>query len=117
MPRKIFLATFLIILSLVFVGLIKQISEALNAGDRLDLAIEEVERLKHENKRLQNKLSEIQEYNYIEEVSRNKLNMSKSNETIVIVPQEAVANILTSQRVVEEPKLPNWQGWLRLFIH
>ncbi len=117
MPKRAVLAVFLVILSLVCIGLIKQISEALNSGQRLDLAIDEVEKLKQENKRLQNKLAEVQEYNYVEEVARNKLNMSKPNETIVIVPQEAVANILTSQRVAPEVKLANWQGWLRLFLH
>ena len=117
MPKKTALAVILLILSLICIGLIKQISEALNSGRRLDLAIEEVEKLKQENKKLKNKLAEVQEDGYIEEIARNKLNMAKPNETIVLIPQDAVANILTSQRVVVEPKLPNWQGWLRLFLH
>ncbi|MBI2022378.1 septum formation initiator family protein [Candidatus Daviesbacteria bacterium] len=117
MLRKITVILGILILSLVLIGLIRQIGEALNSSRRFDSAIEELSKLQKENKRLQKRLTEVKTEKYIEEIARNKLNMTKPDETIVIVPNAAISKVLAENTVPIEPKLSSWQGWLKLFVH
>lgn len=105
------------IIGLILTSLIKSISESLNTSKRLEGQVEEVARLQEENKRLKKRLEEVLKLEFIEEVARNKLNLSRPNETVVVIPLETINQVIASNKEVEEPKLPNWQGWLRLFIH
>lgn len=106
----------MVVAGLILISLIKQISESLDAGKRLDREVEEVTGLQEENKKLKRRLEEVLKLEFIEEVARNKLNLSRTNETVVIIPQEAVNQVIASNQEVKESKLPNWQGWLRLFF-
>lgn len=117
MPKKITITIFILITGFVLFSLGKQIIFALNAGDRLDSAVEEVSNLQKENKELQKQLELVQSVDFLEEVARNKLNLTKPNETIIIIPQEEISKILSTERKVKEPKLANWQGWLKLFFN
>jgi cell division protein FtsL len=114
-----FLGLFFIILvvALILLGLGKQIGTALQAGKRLDTAAEEVDKLQQQNRNLREKLSDAQRYNFIEDIARNKLNMGKPGETVVVIPENALNQVLGAKKAVEEIKLPNWQGWLKLFTH
>ncbi len=117
MPKKITITIFAIIIGFVLLGLGKQIFSALNAGQRLDSAVEEVSNLQKDNKELQKQLELVQNVDFLEEVARNKLNLTKPNETIVIIPQEEISKIISTERKIEKPKLANWQGWLKLFFN
>ena len=114
-----FLGIFVIVLlvGLIFLGLGKQIATALQAGQRLDNAAAEVNQLQKTNQELKSKLEEVQKISYVEEIARDKLSMAKPGETLVVVPEKAVDQVLGAQKVVQEIKLPNWQGWLKLFTH
>ena len=105
------------IIVLTIVSLIKQIGTALEAGKRLDTEAGEVSLLQQQNRQLKERLAEVQKYDFIEQVAREKLNLSKRVETVVVVPDEIVEKALVAQRKVQEVKLPNWEGWLKLFIH
>ena len=52
---------------------------------------------------------------FIEQQARDKLGLAKEGETIVIIPEEKINQVLGMAKQVVEPRLPNWQGWLRLF--
>lgn len=114
-----FFGLFLVILvvGLILLGLGKQIATALQAAKRLDVAADQVDKLQQENRQLKDKLAEAEKYNFIEQIARDKLNMAKPGETIVVIPENAVNQVLGAKKVVEEVKLPNWQGWLKLFMH
>lgn len=101
----------------VSIGLIRQISEALQAGTRLDKAVEEVNRLQDQNNQLKKKYAETKSYDFIEEIARNKLNLGKPNETVVFVQYSDLEKILALEQPKEEAKLIRWQGWLRLFFN
>jgi cell division protein FtsB len=114
-----FLSLFVLIavLSLIVFGLGKQIFFALQAGKRLDDAAEQVNNLQQQNRVLKDQLTQAQKYDFIEEQARDKLNLVKPGETVVVVPSQLVDRVLAAEKHVEEVKLPNWQGWLKLFTH
>lgn len=107
----------ILILGLVLVGLTRQINDALQASNRLDQAAAEVTGLQSKNQQLKKKLTEVQQPNFIEQIARNKLNFARPNETVVIIPKEALDKVvLGASKKIEDFKLPNWEGWLRLFF-
>jgi hypothetical protein len=79
--------------------------------------LEDVGSLERDNKQLKKELAQAESYDSVEEIARNDLNMSLPNETVVIIPQEMVDKVLTPDVKPPEIKIPNWQGWLRLFLH
>lgn len=117
MAKKLKTVVIILVAALILISLIKQISESLNISQRLEGQVEEVARLQEENKRLKKRLEEVLELEFIEEVARNKLNLSRPNETVVVIPLETINQVIASNKELEEPKLPNWQGWLRLFFN
>lgn len=81
------------------------------------MAVEEVNNLQTENRELKNKLSQVNTAQFTEEIARNQLNMAKEGETIVVIPDELIEKVLGADIKPIEIKMPNWQGWLKLFIH
>lgn len=116
MPKSISAIVIVIILIVILIGLIRQISGALNSGKRLDIAVEEVSRLQEENRNLKRELEKTGKEDFIEEIARDKLNMARQEETVVIINQKLIDKIVNSQKKEEEITLTNWQRWLRLFI-
>lgn len=102
---------------LIIFGLIRQIANALDAGKKFDRVAHDVGSLQEENGNLTRRLEEVQRYEFIENVARDKLNMSKSDEVVVIIPEEDIQKALNSQKPSPTPKPANWQGWLKLFFH
>ncbi len=96
-------------------NLISQILEATKSGDRLSQAADLVHKLEIRNKDLKKKLEAIQTPEFIEKEARNKLGLTKKGETIVIIPDEKIRQVLGASESAQEERLPNWLGWLRLF--
>ncbi len=113
--RIAFIITIIIGVSIVF-ALTKQIISALESGKRLDQAVDKVTQLQSENRKLKQNLEKAEDIDTIEETLRDDLNMGLPNETIVVVPEELIQRTLESQKPPPEVKIPNWQGWLKLFI-
>ena len=114
--RKIvFILIFLIIL-LVFYALGSQIYDSLRSGDRLNKETDELIKLQKKNMELKKRLGKVQSIDFIEKEARNKLNLAREGETVVIISQKEIDKVLGAEKKqVEEIKIPNWQGWLRLF--
>jgi cell division protein FtsB len=117
LPKTITIIIAVIFAALVLAGLFKQINQALEAGKRLDQAADDVAKLQDKNSQLHAKLDQTKSISFVEETARNDLNMAKSGETIVIIPQEQIRAVLAAQTHIEPPPVPNWQGWLKLFVH
>jgi cell division protein FtsB len=112
-----FVITIFIVALIVF-GLGKQIASAIQSGKRLDSEADAVNKLQTQNRELKEKLTQTERYDFIEKTARDKLNLSKNGETIVVVPSEAVDKIISENTPLPvEVKLSNWQGWLKLFVH
>lgn len=67
---------------------------------------------KRENQLLKERLKYVQTDDFVEEEARNKLNLARENEYIVVVP-EAHSKKNPSQNAVNYD--PNWKKWLDLF--
>jgi cell division protein FtsB len=70
------------------------------------------DRLEAEKQALAKKAGEVESPVYIERVAREKLNLQKEGEIVVVLPKDL------STAVAEEaqPQLPNWQKWWKLFF-
>lgn len=105
-----------ILVMFTLLGLGRQIVAAINAGQRLEKSAGEVEMLKQENRLLKDKLAQVDQADYTEEIARDKLNLGKPGETVVVVPDQAIEKVLSLQQPAKATPIPNWQGWLKLFF-
>ena len=97
-------------------NLLVQINDAVKSGERLSEQADVVYKLEAKNRELKSKLSQIQSPQFIEEQARNKLGLSKAGETIVIIPEEKLKQVLGVSESAQI-RLPNPLGWLRVFFH
>ena len=108
-----------ILIIVVGVGLIVSLSrdilKLLRAADELKLAAQKVEKLQKEGESLTQKKNYYQSEAFIEEEARNKLNMAKTGETIVILPPN-IKEVLGEKESLDVKPLPNWRQWLNLFL-
>lgn len=116
MTKKIIIGIIILIVLFLAYKLFSQILYALKSEDRLTQVAEVAYNLEIKNKQLQQKLAEIKSPEFIESQARNKLGLSKKGETIVIIPEDTLKLVLgTSQSA--QLRLPNWLGWLKVFLH
>lgn len=116
MIRKIVPIVAVLLVLLVVYNLVNQILGAFKSSDRLSQAVEKVYSLEAKNKELKKQLAEIKSPKFVEQQARDKLGLSKAGETVVIIPEQKIKAVLgTSQPA--QIRLPNWQGWLRIFFH
>ncbi len=108
-----------VIIILIGVGLIVSLSRdivrLLRSGEELGLAEEKVIELEQERANLEQKKEYYQSEEFVEEIARNKLNMAKGGETIVILP-ENIRDILGYKDSQLPEFVPNWKQWLNLFF-
>lgn len=114
--KKIIIAVAILVVTFIAFNLINQIISTLSVSDRLSRALESVHKAEIKNKELKKKLLEIKSPEFLEEEARNKLGLAKEGETIVIIPDEKIKEVLGTTESAE-PRLPNWLGWLRVFLH
>lgn len=117
MNKAITIIVIVIVAVSILTGLSKQIVNALNASQRLDEETNKVTKLTQKNNQLKKELALSQSPDAIEKVARDELNMGKPGETVVVIPEELISKVIEENKPKIEPKLPNWQGWLKLFVH
>ena len=98
----------------LIVNLSKDIMRLLRSGDELKLAEQKVIELEEERVLLKEKKEYYQSEEFVEEVARNKLNMSKEGETIVILPEDVQSILGTKNSQIPE-FIPSWKQWVNLF--
>jgi len=116
MIRKKALQIVIIIVGIsLIVNLTRDILRLLKAGERVELAEGKVE----EAKQARNLLLEKKEYyvseEFIEEAARDKLNMARPGETIVVLPPN-LAEVVGRKEKEPVQELPNWKKWWSLFF-
>lgn len=117
MLKKFGTLVIILILIIATLSLGRQIYSSLRSSSRLDTAADSLSKLQAENRRLKRKLEEVSQYDSLEEIARDKLGLARSGETVVIISPKDIDQVLGAQKKVEEVKLPNWQGWLKLIFH
>ena len=113
--KKVVLIAVIILLLILGYSLSQQIYKSLKAGSRLDEEKERLISLQNKNSELQKKLQEVGTVQFIEGEVRNKLNLARPNETVVVIPQEEIDKILNAKVKKPVETVANWLGWLRLF--
>lgn len=117
MRRKVITFIILIVGISLIVNLSRDIARLLRSGKQVEKAQRKVEELKREHEELVKRKEYLQSPEFIEEEARNKLNMSREGETIVILPPnvEELVGFL-EEETGEEEQLPNWKRWWKLFF-
>lgn len=99
----------------LIVNLAKDTLRLLRSSQQLKTAAQEVEKLEKETLSLIEKKEYYRSDEFIEEEARNKLNMVKEGEVVVILPPN-VKEILGEVEAKIEAPLPYWRQWLNLFL-
>jgi len=117
MRKKLLTLAILVIGVSLIVNLSRDILRLLKAGGQVKKAEEKLVDFEKEHDSLVEKKEYFQSPEFIEEEARNKLNLAKEEETIVILPPnvEEMSRWL-EQKDSQEENLPNWKKWWRLFF-
>ncbi len=113
--RTLYLVALVAILGLSY-SLSRQVYTSLQAGSRLDSEAEGLVALQQENSALKKQLAQTNSPSFVEQEARDKLDMARPGETVVIIPQEEIDKVLGLSQDKPVEKVPNWQGWARLFF-
>ncbi len=116
MVRKLVVIGFIFGFLFVLYGLFHQILGSLEAGNRLDREVNKLTELQKKNSELKKNLELVKTPQFIEEQARDKLNYTRAGETIIIIPESEIQRVLGLEKKPIEIKIPNWQGWLKLFV-
>jgi len=115
MKKRVF-QTIIIFLGIAFiVKLTGDFLRLLKAGQRIKIMEEKILKLEEKKKELSSKYRYYQTPDFIEEEARNKLNMAKPGEIIVILPPN-LEGVLNRPQAHTEPPIPNWKKWWNLFF-
>lgn len=115
MRKKAIQIVIIIIGISLIVNLTRDILRLLKTGGRIEQAENRLEETKGENKQLSEKKQYYASEEFIEETARDKLNMARSGETIVVLPPN-LAEVVGRKEKGAQPELPNWQKWWDLFF-
>lgn len=111
-------AYIILILSLLFIiSLLKNSWRLFHADERLKTARKKLVELKKENQTLQEKFQFYQSDQFIESQIRDKLQMAKPGETIIILPENLSRESSKSgseRNQTTDKELSNWQKWLKV---
>jgi cell division protein FtsB len=117
MNKTISIIVIVIVAVSILTGLSKQIINALNSSQRLEDEANRVTKLTQRNNQLKKELALSQSPDAIEKIARDELNLGKPGETVIVIPDELITKVIEDSKPKIEPKLPRWQGWLKLFLH
>jgi cell division protein FtsB len=100
-------------LLVTIVGLSQSVVRLMGRKGMLQAKQEELERLQKEKESLQNKLTLSQTPEFIEKEAREKLNLAKAGETVILLESgEAQAQTKGNETIIS----PNWKKWWNLFF-
>lgn len=115
-PRR--LATYLIyiVIILLIVGLTKDIWQLSHADDRVKEAEQKLAKIKLEQQKLNSQLNYYQSPEFLETQIRDKLQMIKPGETMVVLPEGLLSEATEdAQQPISNEEPANWQKWWQLF--
>lgn len=116
---KDYLNYILLFLAFLFiVSLIRNILRINQANKEILKAEERVDEAIAENNELNVKVEELRSPEFQEVQLRDKLDLAKEGEVVVVLPDEEILRKLAPKRIEEENILPdpNWKRWMNLFF-
>jgi len=112
--KKKYSLIFFIIGFLLIINLFKDLRHLKKARSRLSQTEEKLQTLKEENQQLQKNKQYFSSDVFIEKQIRDKLQMAKPGETIIILPEKIQEREEEEQEQQDQKKI--WQKWLELFF-
>ena len=116
--NKIFSLSFLLLSFVLIVNLGRDVLRLIRTEERLAKTEERLQDIKEQNERFGKTKDYYQSNEFLEEQIRDKLQMAKPGETVLILPeqlQEASSTTFKKEEKKEKTDLANWQKWLGLF--
>lgn len=114
--KLLILAGVVLILGLLF-SLGRQVYEVLKISERITEETEKLTRLQQQNQELRKKLGYVESGEFIERQARDKLNLARENEVVMVISPKEIDQILQEGREKQVEKIPYWLGWLKVFWH
>lgn len=114
MTKRIILFVLVFFFVITIYSFSRQIILSLRVVTRLDIAADSYNRLQEGNRNLKKRLTEVEKDDYIEAQAREKLNLARPNETVVLIPQEEIEKVTRLYQGEKPIESPNWQKWLNL---
>lgn len=113
MGRKLVTPLILIIGLYLIVSFSRSIWSLWQKTERIKEAQKSAKDVQIKSEELKKELEFVQTPAYIEKMAREKLNLAKPGETIVILPPISLED---SEKNSSPPPLPNWKKWWGLFF-
>lgn len=111
--HKLISLVILVICVILIIQLVQSNLQLLQQGNVLDRFVTQNKQLEDENIRLKKLFSTVKTDEFIEKEARDKLNMGKPGETVVLIPDSLLATKSASPTASE---ISNWEKWKRLFF-
>lgn len=110
-------AIWILIILLAF-SIVRNIGGAGRVEAEIEAERAKVEKMKEDNKKLQEEIAQSQGDAFVEKQIRDKLGLVKEGDVIVVLPDSDVLRQLAPQSPEENDTLPeaNWKRWLKLFL-
>ncbi len=112
MKNKAFAYLTIIIAIFIIINLSRSTLGLLRKGEVLTSTQKRLSEASSENEKLKKELQEVQSKAYIEKQAREKLNLGKTGEIVIIMPSIPSSPL----ERIQEKTLPNWRKWLEIFI-
>ncbi len=109
--RKVFLYLIIFFQILLIISLVQGIRASLKSQQRVSTLTAMRQSLEETRQKLLQEYQYVQSPYYLEEMARDQLHLSKPGETVVIVPQGAVATASAAPTSTEHLYQANWQKW------
>ncbi len=115
MSKRLIIQVLWLVLGLyVCTTLAKSLVQLYQASGRVATQQAKLESLKSEIAGLNSELEYVRSYSFLEKTARDKLNLQRPGEVILMVYDNHLV-VQQTQTEAEQP-LPFWQRWLRLFM-
>ncbi|MDO8515432.1 MAG: septum formation initiator family protein [bacterium] len=109
MNNPLFRYLLIIIGLILIINTVKAIGDAWQAGVRVDKRGEKIVFLEKENQKIKQKISEVESPEYLEQIARNKLNLTKPGEEIIILPKDIFATNSANLKIDSRSNLEKWR--------
>ncbi len=116
--RKFVFYASIVFIFMIFYTLYKNISRLEKAKSRVERVQQDVDKLKVENQKLEDKIKYAESEEYVEKQIRDKLGRAKEGEIVLILPDPEIVKKYAPKledTTATEPTKKNWEKWLELF--
>lgn len=115
MKKPLFYIGIFLVSTGLIVKIVGDILRFLKTEEKIKEVEKRVVQLEEEKRKLSQKYQYYQSSEFIEEEARNKLNMARPGETVIILPPN-FQELIGSKKGKQEEKIPNWKRWWKLFF-